>query len=428
MLEKTLRKIESFIPPRLYRAGQPFYHFALALLGALIYRFPSRSIRIVAITGTKGKSTTTELTASILEAAGYRVASLSTIQFKIGDDVRPNKYKMTVPGRFFVQQFLRKAVNAKCDWVVMEMSSEAAKQFRHKFISFDALIFTNLAPEHIERHGSYENYRNAKLAIARAVARSSKQSLIVANIDDAEGQKFLDVGARVSLPYSLVDAEPHTTTPTGSTFTFHNKLVDLKLAGVFNIMNALAAATFAKAIGVPLDAIVEGVGAVDMVRGRVEFVQREPFDAVVDYAHTPESLESLYKTFGSNKKICVLGNTGGGRDAWKRPVMAGIAERYCDEIILTNEDPYDDDPQEIVNQMARDITTKEKLTVIMDRREAIAHALERAHKLSKKPGHVSVLITGKGTDPYIMGAKGAKTPWDDAMVVREELERLTAHS
>lgn len=425
MLEKILRKLESLIPPWLYHLGQPIYHWLLALTAATIYRFPSRSVRIVAITGTKGKSTTTEITASILETAGYRVASLSTIQFKIADDVQPNRFKMTVPGRFFVQQFLRKAVNAKCDWVVMEMSSEAVKQFRHKFISFDALIFTNLAPEHIERHGSYENYRDAKLRLARTIARSSKQSLIVANIDDAEGQRFLAAGADVSLPYSLADAEPHTTTPGGSTFTFHSKLVDLKLAGVFNIMNALGAATFAKEIGVPLDAIVEGINAVDMVRGRVEFIQREPFDAIVDYAHTPESLESLYKTFGSNKKICVLGNTGGGRDTWKRPVMAGIAERYCDEIILTNEDPYDDDPQEIVNQMARDIKTKERLTVIMDRREAIAHALERAHKLSKKPGHVSVLITGKGTDPYIMGANGTKTPWDDAAVVREELKKLS---
>lgn len=426
MLEKTLRTIESFIPPWLYRAGQPFYHFGLALLGALIYRFPSRKLRIVAVTGTKGKSTTTELMASILESAGYKVASLSTIQFKIGDDVRPNMFKMTVPGRFFVQKFLRTAVREKCTWAVIEMSSEAVKQFRHLFISFDALIFTNLAPEHIERHGSYENYRDAKLRLARAVAHSSKpHPLIVANADDAEGHRFLSVGADRSLPYSLTDAEPYTTTPGGSTFTFHSTLIDLKIPGVFNIMNALGAATCARALGISSDAIIAGLDRVDRVRGRVEFVQKEPFDVVVDYAHTPESLESVYHTFEKNRKICVLGNTGGGRDAWKRPVMASIAERSCDEIILTNEDPYDDDPQEIVAQMARDIKTQERLTVIMDRREAIAHALNRARTLSKKPGnHVSVLITGKGTDPYIMGANGTKTPWDDAAVVREELEKI----
>ena len=434
MLNTILRAIERFIPKKLYRMGQPVYHWLLALVAAVIYRFPSRHITVVAVTGTKGKSTTVELVAAILEAAGYSVASLSTIQFKIGSDVRPNLYKMTVPGRFFVQRFLRKAVNAGCRYAVVEMSSQAALQFRHKHIAFDALIYTNLAPEHIESHGSYENYRDTKLGIARAVMASSKPNpIVVANADDAEGEKFLAIAGTHGIPYRLKDGEPHTLTTNGSTFVFREHVIHLNIPGTFNIMNALGAATLAEAHRVPIESIVRGLESVHQVRGRVEYVREgQPFDVVVDYAHTPESLESFYEIFRGQHTICVLGNTGGGRDTWKRPVMAGIAEKHCKEIILTNEDPYDEDPRAIIADMEAGIADKQRLSVIIDRREAIREALERAARRieHKDPvtEHVSVLITGKGTDPYIMSAGGYKIPWDDARVAREELKKLTANS
>jgi UDP-N-acetylmuramoyl-L-alanyl-D-glutamate--2,6-diaminopimelate ligase len=141
--------------------------------------------------------------------------------------------------------------------------------------------------------------------------------------------------------------------------------------------------------------------------------------AVVDYAHTPDSLEKLYQAFPDVHKVCVLGNTGGGRDSWKRPEMGAIAERYCDEIILTNEDPYDENPRDIVEQMAKGIGNKDKVEIIMDRRQAIKIALEKA------PDNSYVLVSGKGTDPYIMGKNGTKEEWSDAVVVKEELAELT---
>jgi UDP-N-acetylmuramoyl-L-alanyl-D-glutamate--2,6-diaminopimelate ligase len=144
--------------------------------------------------------------------------------------------------------------------------------------------------------------------------------------------------------------------------------------------------------------------------------------AVVDYAHTPDSLEKLYQAFKDQPKICILGNTGGGRDTWKRPEMATIAERYCDSIILTNEDPYDEDPEKIVEEMAKGIEDKSKLTIIMDRREAIKTAFTMA------PHNGYVLISGKGTDPYIMGPNNTREPWSDAKVVQEELKKLEASS
>jgi UDP-N-acetylmuramoyl-L-alanyl-D-glutamate--2,6-diaminopimelate ligase len=143
---------------------------------------------------------------------------------------------------------------------------------------------------------------------------------------------------------------------------------------------------------------------------------KQDFNVIVDYAHTPDSLQKLYDVFQNTRRICVLGNTGGGRDTWKRDEMAQIAENECDQVILTNEDPYDDDPQQIINDMAGVMDTKP--IIIMDRREAIAKALSLA-----KTGD-SVLITGKGTDPYIMGPNNIKIPWDDATVTREELRKI----
>ncbi|MBX4191957.1 hypothetical protein KW798_00510, partial [Candidatus Parcubacteria bacterium] len=151
------------------------YHFLLAQVGALIYGFPSRTLFVIGVTGTKGKSTTTELINAILREAGYKTAVASTIHFTIGHESEPNLFKMTMPGRFFLQRFLRKAVSKGATHAVIEMTSEGAKQFRHKGIDLDALVFTNLAPEHIESHGSLENYVAAKLSIAKNMETSSKR-------------------------------------------------------------------------------------------------------------------------------------------------------------------------------------------------------------------------------------------------------------
>ena len=191
-MNSALSVIKRFLPKIIFEFFQPYYHLALAWWGSTIYKHPSREITIIAVTGTKGKSTTTELIAQILRGSGQKVASLSTIQFVIGDKTERNMFKMTTPGRFFVQKFLREAVDAGCTHAVLEMSSEAARQFRHRFIDFDALVFTNLSPEHIESHGSFEKYKAAKLSIATAVAQSPKRPrVIVANIDDEHGADFL---------------------------------------------------------------------------------------------------------------------------------------------------------------------------------------------------------------------------------------------
>ena len=429
MLEKILHIGRKLIPIKLFTLLQPLYHWKLSLLGALVYRFPSRHIKVVAVTGTKGKSTTVELINSILEEAGMKTAVLGTIRFKIGDESERNMRKMTIPGRFFVQKFIRKAVNAKCDWVILEMTSQGVLQSRHKWIAYDALVFTNLSPEHIESHGSYENYIQAKLAIGHQLEKSQKKGrAIIANADDKEGVRFLSLHVPRTIPFSLKDAQPFEKTEKGFAWTFRGTRIDSKLPGEFNLYNMLGAASFAASFGVPVDTIRRAFEKFGSVRGRVEYIREgQNFDVVVDYAHTIDSLEQFYSVFKNTKNICILGNTGGGRDTWKRPKMAHVAEEQCAHIILTNEDPYDEDPQKILDDMMGGIEDKSKAEIIMDRREAIKVALQKADTLQQanhNDQNIAVLITGKGTDPYIMGPDGSKEPWDDAAVVREELAQL----
>lgn len=419
-----LNKIKKLIPKKVFTFFQPIYHFALALLGALIYRFPSKKIKVVAVTGTKGKTSTVEFVNAILEEAGFITALAGTMRFKIRDVSKPNMFKMTMPGRFFIQRFLRQAVNAKCDYAVIEISSEAAKQYRHKFIDLDALIFTNLAPEHIESHGSYKKYVEAKLSIAKALEESLKKNKIIAiNIDDKEGHKFLNIKVDKKAPYSLKDGGMIVCNDSGVNFTCEGVKIESELIGQFNVYNMLGAIAYARALGISMESIKAGIEKVTEIKGRVQKIANNlDIEVIVDYAHTPDSLRALYSTFPDKRKICVLGNCGGGRDKWKRKEMAQIAEEYCDEIVLTDEDPYDDNPRDIIEDMACEIINKQPV-VIVDRREAISYAIKAALK-----GAV-VLITGKGTDPYIMRKNGTKEPWSDAAVAREEIMRteLTLH-
>lgn len=428
-MEKFLYYLKNLVPSGILRFIRPPYHFLLALIGAVYYRHPSRRLTLILVTGTKGKSTTVELIAAALEAAGKTVASLSTIRFKIGGDARPNLYKMTTPGRFFVQRFLSEAADAGCEYAVVEMTSEGAKQFRHLFLDPDALVFTNLSPEHIESHGSFEKYKAAKLEIAKQLERSRKRPrYVVANADDEHGADFLAMRVERRLPYSLRDLKLYNLHKDGVALIFKEGddeiAIRLSLVGLFNIYNALAAITMTRALGIEWKPIEKAFSGLEKIAGRVEHFyspkeSSKKLTAVVDYAHTPDSLEKLYQAFKDVPKICILGNTGGGRDKWKRPKMAAIAERYCERIILTNEDPYDEEPRAIVEEMADGIENKDKLEIIMDRQLAIRHAFDVAESGDY------VIISGKGTDPYIMGPDGSKEPWSDANVVKEELARLS---
>jgi UDP-N-acetylmuramoyl-L-alanyl-D-glutamate--2,6-diaminopimelate ligase len=384
-----------------------FYHFILAFLGALIYGFPSKKLILIGVTGTNGKTTTTEMIASIFEKAGKKIALLNSIRFKIGEKEEINKLRMTMPGRFFIQRFLKKAVKEGCEYAILEVTSEGIKQHRHRFLDFKVAVFTNLAPEHIEAHGSFEKYREAKGKFFQTT-----KEIHVINVEDKNSDYFLKFPAKRKITYGL---------KTGD-INLENTKLKLKIPGEFNIYNALAAISVAISQGIDKDFAIKVLEEFRGVPGRMEEVISKPFKVIVDYAFTPNALEKVYQTLKNSnfqlpnsKLICVLGACGGGRDKWKRPVLGELAAKYCDEVIITNEDPYDEDPWQIIEQVASG--TKGKARKILDRREAIRTALKLA-----KEGDI-VVITGKGCEPSIV-IKGKKIPWDDRKVVREEFQKI----
>lgn len=396
------------------------YHFALAHLAALAYGFPSKKMLVVAVTGTKGKSSVTEMVSAMFEASGRKTVVSNSIRFKMGDTSTPNTTRMSMPGRFFLQRFLARARKAGCTAAVLEMTSEGARQHRQRGVALDALIFTNLAPEHIESHGSLEAYKNAKFEIGKQLARSPKRPrVIVAYADDAEAARYLALPVEHALPFSLAQFAPYEAHKDGGYFTFEGEKISISLPGEFSLRNALAAALCVRALGVSVADIKRALAGITRIPGRGERVDAgQDFDVVVDYAHTPDSLKAIYEAYGSSRKICVLGATGGGRDHWKRPVMAQVADTYCDSVILTDEDPYDEDPRTIVDDLAKGFA-QHTPEIIMDRRAAIARGIALA-----RAGD-AVIITGKGTDPNIARANGTKEPWSDAVTAREELERAS---
>jgi UDP-N-acetylmuramoyl-L-alanyl-D-glutamate--2,6-diaminopimelate ligase len=410
------RFLAGILPASWYRALTIPYHFLLSFCSALLAGFPAQKLVIIGVTGTKGKSSVSDMLYVVLKDAGYAVAVASTIRFAVKDASEPNLFKMTLPGRGFIQRFLKKAVDAGCTHAIVEITSESTRQFRHLFLDLDALVFTNLQKEHIESHGSYEKYAAAKLRIGAALASSAKRPrAIIANADDVASAPYLALPVEEKLPYSINDASDIRPGPGTVAFTYKGARFSMRLPGSFTVMNALAVVKAAEFVGVELSRIAASLSKLERIPGRTERIEEgQPFSVVVDYAHTPDSLHALYDAYPV-RKICVLGNTGGGRDAWKRPAMGAIADEACAEVILTDEDPYDEEPRAIVEAMVKGM--KRAPRIVMDRREAIREALTLAH-----PGD-AVLITGKGTDPYIMRANGAKEPWSDAQVAREELKK-----
>ena len=411
------------------------YHQMWPFLGVVLYHFPSRKLKIIGVTGTNGKTTVVHLATQILENAGFKVAMASSLQFKIGNKTWKNKLKMTMPGRMKLQKFLRQAANAKCDYVVMEVTSEGIKQNRHKFIKFDTAVFTNLTREHIESHGGFDKYKETK---AKFFALPHRVSIV--NLDDDNAQYFLSFGVGTKIGFGLepnnkqddvgdikkIIAKQPQTFAGGISFSIEGGDFVLPIVGKFNIYNALTAVCVGLSQGVELNQIGDALKSVQGIPGRMERVIGEPFNVFVDYAHTPDSLEKVYKTITDNyktkikgsKMVCVLGAAGGGRDKWKRPEFGRIASEYCDEIILTDEDPYEEDPSQILLEIESSITNR-KISVIkeLDRRKAINKALQKA-----KPND-SVIITGKGAEPLMMTKRGP-IEWDDRDVVREEYSKL----
>jgi len=414
-----IKKIAKFIIPS-FLIG--WYHFVQSFLGAIFYCFPSKKTTVIGVTGTNGKSTVVKMLFEILKDK-HKVASFSSIESRIGDEKRNNNLRMTMPGRFALQRFLKKAADSNCRYVILEVTSEGIKQYRHKFIDFKIAIFTNLSPEHIESHGSFEKYRLAKTELFKIT-----KDIHVLNMDD-ESLQYYNFPADKKYYYGInktseegkeIRAINCVSNENGSIFEINGTSFNLSLLGSFNIYNALAAICVGLSQGISLESCSESLKRIKNISGRMEIVISGPFKVIVDYAFTPNALEKVYNTiqesFNPKKLICVLGSCGGGRDKWKRPILGKIAQKHCQEIIVTNEDPYDENPEEIIDQVIEGAGSNAKK--IIDRREAIKEALKIAEK-----GDI-VLITGKGSEFSICLKNGKRIPWDDRRVVREEFIKI----
>lgn len=433
-----LHLIRKFIP----KSWLDAYHRILARLAAYYYGHPSRELIVIGVTGTNGKTTTCYYLAKALEASGEKAACTTTAVLKMGEREWLNKTKMTMPGRFWLQRFLRQAVSEGCTYAVIETSSQGLIQHRHIGIEYDVGVFTNLTPEHIEAHGGFENYKQAKRLLfehlvklpQKRVRNHSVQKTAVLNADDPYADYYAETpGLKKIAWFGVNDRRGMQATNIelgegGSMFEADGVKVCLNQPGLFNVKNALAALSVCKVVGVDLSAAAMKLGEIRNVPGRLERIEEgQPFTVIIDYAPEPESFRQLYEALSflpRNKTIHVLGSCGGGRDVARRPMLGRLAAERADIVIVTNEDPYDDDPIKIIDQVAEGAQEAGKeldrtLFTIPDREEAIRKAMSLAEE-----GDL-VVLTGKGCEPYICVAGGKKLPWDEAKAAKDAIHYVS---
>ena len=443
VIKKTVRK---FTPEFLLS----FYHFAWAFFGAARYGFPSRKLTVIGVTGTNGKTSVCNMIHSLLTQAGFKVGITTTANFKIGKKEWVNNKKQTMLGRTALQGLLRKMVKKKCEYAVIETSSEGILQYRQKFVDYNIAVFTNLTPEHLEHHKGFANYRAAKGKLFQQT-----KSIHIINGNDKNAEYFLKFKAKRKFVFGFKEDQKLFSTsssakrecdeitcssyqllPSGSVFTvpYNNQEIkfETRLLGKHNIANLLAVICLGLSQNIPIEKIKLAVKNIKPIPGRMEVISSRDsqnkalapsskipnFKVIVDYAHDPKSLETIYQTvkkLNPRRIIAVLGSCGGGRDKSKRPKLGRLAEKYADFVVVTNEDPYDEDPQEIIDQVAAGVENKNKLLKILDRKKAIKKAIDLARE------NDIIMVTGKGNE-QCMVVKDKQVAWDDREVVRKILE------
>lgn len=393
----------------------------LAICACNYYGNPSREFKLVGVTGTKGKTTTTYMIKSILERAGKKVGLIGTIANMIGD--KSIEASRTTPESIDLQKLFRQMADEKVDVVVMEVSSHSLALDRVYGCMFDIAVFTNLTQDHLDFHENFDNYLAAKAKLFTM----AKEGFV--NCDDMYAKKLMNLATCPITTYGIdnnpyVSARDIIITNSYSDFKLpFNKMMQrirVSIPGRFTVYNALAAICVAVKLGADVDHVVEGLENIK-VPGRSEVVPNvRNFTVMVDYAHSPDSLENILravKSYTKGKVICVFG-CGGDRDKGKRPMMGEIAGKIAGYTVITSDNPRSEDPKEIIREIEEGIKkTKGQYTVIVDRKKAIEHAIRKAQK------NDLVLVAGKGHETY-QEIKGEKHHFDDKEVIAEALSKL----
>lgn len=431
----NLRKIvKGLIPTALFRKIEPFGHLQEAILLNTINGFPWRGVKVIGVTGTNGKSTTCFLIHRMMVEAGYKVGLMTTIAYGVGDNLIPQDEHMTTSSVPKLLKRLKLLKSQGAEWVILETTSQALAQNRVWGVKYYIAAMTNITHEHLDYHGTFERYRDAKRKMFKMTNRNrTGLRLGVINADDPSSNLFAK-DVKKPLLYGIDNGELRAnnvkSTPSGVSYTaqLEGKTYDIKcrLPGSFNIYNSLAAVGVGHSLGLSERQVEQGIAALESVEGRMARVDAgQQFEVIVDYAHTPDSFEKLFKDLRPKVrgKLIVMFGSAGRRDKAKRPVQGELAGRYADEVIITEEDDRDIDGQQIMQEIAAGAEQAGKalnsnLFLVHNREDAVKFAIGRA-----KTKDDVVLLLGKGHEKTIEGPNGER-PYDELLEATKALKEV----
>ena len=423
--QKLKNSLKPLIPKPLFKAGINIFHMFEAIAANIRYGFPARSLKFIGVTGTNGKTSTTVMIAGILEAAGYVVGMNSTAIIKDGKKTFENNLDggLTNAGPFTMQKLLRTMKRNGVQWVVMEAASQALDQHRLWGVTFEGAVITNLTNEHLDYHGTMENYAKAKARLFKKT-----RGVGVVNKDDEWGEFFYKLpGKKVRYgknadEYKLKDVH-HGSKRTSVTFVINSQEyeMNLQVQGEFNAYNALAAIAVTHELGINIETAIKGLENIERIPGRMDAVAAgQAFRVLIDYAHTPDAIKNVLQAarlMTTGKLICVTG-AAGERPISRRAPVGKIANELSDILIVTDDEPFSEDPDKIRKEVLTGVEKGPKTAEVIeveDRCEAMAKAFEIAKKGD------TIVIAGMGHQKYRSGPKG-KEPWDDFAVARDILK------
>ncbi|MDO8487583.1 MAG: UDP-N-acetylmuramoyl-L-alanyl-D-glutamate--2,6-diaminopimelate ligase [Candidatus Curtissbacteria bacterium] len=385
-----------------------YYHLAQAFLAAVIFNFPSNKIKVIGVTGTDGKTTTVHMIYEIIKASGQKVSMISSVGAAIGSKAFDTGFHVTTPSSWQVQKYLRKAADSGHKYFVLETTSHGLDQNRLAYVHFEIGVLTNITHDHLDYHGTWENYAASKAKLFKNVAYS------ILNYDDHKSFSFLqNKAAGQVIPYGI---------KSGADINTKNFPLKLKIKGDYNLENALASAAATKALGVSKQKIVRALAKFSKVPGRMEEINLgQGFNVIVDFAHTPNALSQALRTLKPKRpgRLMAVFGAAGERDKLKRPIMGRVADENADIIILTAEDPRNEKVLDIASQIKKGIKNKtegKSLFVIEDREKAIGYAINLAAK------NDIVGIFGKGHEKSMCFGK-KESPWDEFHVTATAIRR-----
>jgi UDP-N-acetylmuramoyl-L-alanyl-D-glutamate--2,6-diaminopimelate ligase len=433
MTYMNIRKVvKSIIPTKLFTSIEPTGHLLESILVAMRYGLPGKKLRVIGVTGTNGKTTTSFFIQKMLNEAGIKTALTSTVAFGVGDDIQRQMEHMTTTKASILQSRLKSFVAQGAEWAVIETSSHALAQNRVWGIPFEVAVLTNLTHDHLEYHGTFEKYREAKRKLFR-IANKNGLRFGVVNADDPNAELFANTVAN-STTYGIQSGEVRATniklSNQGSTYTAvvgdDSYDISIKIPGEFNVSNSLAAISVGRKLGLTKAQIEHGLAALESVEGRMNSIDEgQKFKVLVDFASTPDGFEKFFSSVRplvKGKLVAVFGSAG-RRDESKRAEQGRIAGKYADVIIATEEDDRDDDGAKILRQIAEGASESGKvegkdLFLVSNREEAIGLSFTKV----SKPDDMVVLL-GKGHEKTIERADG-EYPWNETEAARAALQSL----